>query len=59
MGIPIVKRLPKELIDPNVSFTFKGFVANLFFYSLPQIYFYLKGAIGNLLIGASFFYHLF
>ena len=55
MGIPIVKRLPKELIDPNASFTFKGFVANFFFYSLPQIYFYLKGAIGNLLIGASFF----
>lgn len=53
--IPILKRLPKELIDPTVHFNLKAFLSNLLFYSIPQIFFYLKGAIGNLIVGSLFF----
>jgi hypothetical protein len=53
--IPIFKRLPKEIIDPTVHFNLKAFLANLFFYSIPQIFYYLKGAIGNLIVGSLFF----
>ena len=55
LDIPLVKRLPKEILDPNIPFRTKSFLSNLFYYSIPEIFMYLKGAVGNLIIGALFF----
>ena len=55
LDVPLIKRLPKELMDDNIPFRWKSFVSNFVYYSVPEIISYLKGAIGNLLIGTCFF----
>jgi hypothetical protein len=55
IDVPLVKRLPKEIIDGNTVFRWKSFVSNFVYYSIPEIFIYLRGAIGNLLIGACFY----
>ena len=55
LDVPLIKRLPKELMDDNIPFRWKSFMSNFVYYSVPEIISYLKGAIGNLLIGTCFF----
>ena len=55
LDVPLIKRLPKELMDDTIPFRWKSFVSNFVYYSIPEIFIYLRGAIGNLLIGTCFF----
>lgn len=52
---PIARRLPKELIDPNLKFNFKSFFVGLVSVSIPNIFFYIRNSVSHLVVG-SFFY---
>ena len=56
LEIPIIKQLPKELIDSNTPFNFKSFVSNFIFYTIPKTSLYLYGSIGHLIIGSLFYF---
>ena len=53
---PILKRLPNELINNSSgSKSLKIIILEFIRFSIPNIFIYLKGSIGHLLIGTLFF----
>jgi len=59
-GFPLIKHLPKELLTKTFGeIRWKVVIVDFFVHSLPSMMHYLVGAVGNLVIGFTFFIFYF